>query len=96
MGSRQPSLQAAPLRGRTRTDSTYKRGQTGEQVRPSLQEFLGKSQPNHAVLRKLLLSHEHVPQLAEILERERMSRSALMPTMDNIGADVRKRWLRKT
>jgi FRG domain len=65
-------------------------------ARPSLQEFLAKSQPNHAVLRKLLLSHEHVPQLAEILERERMSRSALMPTMDNIGADVRKRWLRKT
>nr|AWM05895.1 hypothetical protein CIT39_05145 [Bradyrhizobium symbiodeficiens]QDF36268.1 hypothetical protein FJN17_01110 [Bradyrhizobium symbiodeficiens] len=25
-------MQPAPLRGRTRTDSTYKRGQTGEQV----------------------------------------------------------------
>jgi hypothetical protein len=31
-GSHQPSSQPAPLRGRTRTDSTYKRGQTGEQV----------------------------------------------------------------
>jgi FRG domain len=65
-------------------------------VRPSLQEFLAKSQPQQAVLRKILLSNEHVPQLAEILEREQVSRSALMPTMDNIAADVRKRWLRKT
>jgi hypothetical protein len=64
-------------------------------ARPSLQEFLAKSQPHHAVLRKILLSHEHVPQLAEILEREQMSRSSLMPTMD-IATDVRKRWLRKT
>jgi transposase InsO family protein len=33
-GSHRPSLQPARLKGRTRTDSTYKRGQTGEQVRP--------------------------------------------------------------
>jgi hypothetical protein len=29
-GSHRPSLQPARLKGRTRTDSTYKRGQTGE------------------------------------------------------------------
>jgi hypothetical protein len=63
-------------------------------ARPSLQEFVAKSQPEHTVLRKILLSHEHVPQLADILEREKMSRSALTPTMDNIAADVRERWLR--
>jgi hypothetical protein len=62
--------------------------------RPSVEEFVAQSQPPQTVLRKLLLSHEHIPELAEILEREQMSRSALMPTMDNIAADVRKRWLK--
>ncbi len=63
-------------------------------ARPSVEEFVAKAQPAQTVLRKLLLAHKHVPQLAEILEREQMSRSALMPTMDNIAADVRKRWLK--
>jgi FRG domain len=64
--------------------------------RPSVEEFVAQSQPSQTVLRKLLLSHGHVPELAEILEREQMSRSALMPTMDNIAADVRKRWLKSS
>ena len=62
--------------------------------RPSVEEFVAQSQPSQTILRKLLLSHNHVPELTEILEREQMSRSALMPTMDNIAADVRKRWLK--
>jgi FRG domain len=62
--------------------------------RPSIEEFVAKAQPPQTVLRKLLLSHGHVPELVEILEREQMSRSALMPTMDNIAADVRERWLK--
>jgi len=61
-------------------------------ARPAVEEFVAKSQPPRTVLRKLLLSRSHVPALAQILEREQMSRSALMPTMDNIASDVRKRW----
>jgi hypothetical protein len=63
-------------------------------ARPAVEDFVVKSQPLHIVLRKLLLSREHVPELAQILEREQMSRSVLMPTMDNVAADVRKRWLK--
>lgn len=63
-------------------------------ARPSVDDFIAKSNPPQAVLRKLLLPCDHVPDLVQILEREQMSRSALMPTMDNIAADVRKRWLK--
>ena len=63
-------------------------------ARPSVEAFVAQSEPSQTVLRKLLLSHEHVPELVEILEREQMSRSALMPTMDNIATDIRKRWLK--
>ena len=66
-----------------------------EGARPALDDFVVQSQPPHIVLRKLVLSREHVPELADVLEREQMSRSALMPTMDNIAADVRKRWLKR-
>lgn len=62
--------------------------------RPAVETFVAQSQTTQTVLRKLVLSHRDIPELAEILEREQMSRSALMPTMDNIAADVRKRWLR--
>jgi hypothetical protein len=61
-------------------------------VRPSVEEFVVKSNINKIVLRQLTLSHDHVPELSEILNRERVSRSALMPTMDNVAADVRRRW----
>jgi hypothetical protein len=63
-------------------------------ARPAVEDFVAKSQITRTVLRRLLLSREHVSELAKILEREKMSRSALMPTMDNIAADVRKRRLR--
>ena len=64
-------------------------------ARPSVEEFVIKSNIKKTVLRKLFLSHDHVAELAEILNREQVSRSALMPTMDNIAADIRKRWLVK-
>jgi hypothetical protein len=65
-------------------------------VRPSVEDFIAKSEPPQTVLRKLLLSWNYGPELAQILEREQMSRSALMPTMDNIAADVRRRWLKQS
>jgi len=60
--------------------------------RPSVEELVAQSNSSEVVLRKLLLSHDQVADLAEILRREQMSRSALMPTMDNIAADIRRRW----
>lgn len=60
--------------------------------RPSLEEFVAEARPELAVLRRLTLSHEHVPELVDILRREGVSRSTLMPTMDNVARDVCKRW----
>jgi hypothetical protein len=48
------------------------------------------------VLRKLMLSHEHLAALVEILRRENVSRSALMPTMDNVADDVRRKWAQQS
>jgi hypothetical protein len=60
--------------------------------RPSLEAFVAEANPSVQVLRKLILSHEHAADLIEILRRERVSRSALMPTMDNVAQDVRTNW----
>jgi hypothetical protein len=61
-------------------------------VRASVEDFVVESNAAETVLRKITLSHEHVIALKEILEREQMSRAALMPTRDNIAADVLRRW----
>jgi FRG domain len=60
--------------------------------RPALETLVADANIAETVLRKLVLSHDHVPELAEVLNRERISRSAFMPTMDNVAADVRRRW----
>lgn len=60
--------------------------------RPSIEEFVSKASPAGTVLRKLRLAHEHLADLIEILRRENISRSALMPTMDNVAQDVRTKW----
>jgi hypothetical protein len=60
--------------------------------RPGLEEFVSEANPPARVLRKLVLAHEHWADLVQILRRENISRSALMPTMDNVAEDVRRRW----
>jgi hypothetical protein len=60
--------------------------------RPGLEEFVSQANPSTRVLRKLVLAHEHSADLIQILRRENISRSALMPTMDNVAEDVRRRW----
>jgi hypothetical protein len=60
--------------------------------RPGLEEFVSEANPSVTVLRKLVLAHEHSADLIEILRRENISRSALMPTMDNVAEDVRTKW----
>jgi hypothetical protein len=60
--------------------------------RPSLDAFVAEANPPILVLRKLILAHEHAADLIEVLRRERVSRSALMPTMDNVAQDVRTKW----
>jgi hypothetical protein len=62
-------------------------------VRPSLETFVSQANLPKAVLRKLILGHEHSAELAEILRRENISRSTLMPTPDNVAKDVCKNWL---
>jgi hypothetical protein len=60
--------------------------------RPSLEKFVSEANPSVTVLRKLALAHEHSAELIEILRRENISRSALMPTMDNVAEDIRTKW----
>jgi hypothetical protein len=36
-------------------------------ARPSIEDFIAQAKPSQTVLRKLLLSYRHVPELAEIL-----------------------------
>jgi hypothetical protein len=62
-------------------------------LRHSIEGFVAETKPKETVLRKLVLSYEHVADLARILDQEQVSRSALMPTMDNVAEDVRRRWL---
>ncbi len=61
-------------------------------TRPAIEQFVAEANPLFTVLRKLILRHENAPDLAEILRRENVSRSALMPTMDNVASDVRRKW----
>lgn len=60
--------------------------------RAALEEFVSEAEPADTVLRKLILAHDHAPDLVEILRRENISRSTLMPTMDNVAQDVRTTW----
>ncbi len=60
--------------------------------RPGLEEFVSEAKPATRVLRKLVLRHEQSPDLVQILRRENISRSALMPTMDNVAEDTRRKW----
>ena len=60
--------------------------------RPAVEEFVSEANPAVTVLRKLVLAHEHSADLIEILRRENISWSALMPTMDNVAEDVRTKW----
>ena len=60
--------------------------------RPSIEDFVAEADPPVRVLRKLVLAHEHSADLIEILRRENVSRSALMPTIDNVAEDVRRKW----
>jgi len=60
--------------------------------RPSLNEFVTEAAPAHTILRKITLDHEQVHDLAGILRKERMSRTALMPTPDHVAEDVKRRW----
>lgn len=61
--------------------------------RPSLEIAIPEANPQQPVLRKIVLAKRHISDLAEILHRERIFRSALMPSLDNIADDVRRRWL---
>ena len=60
--------------------------------RPSVEEFVEESKTDDIVLRKLVLAYKHIEELADILNREQITRSKLMPTMDNIAADIRRKW----
>ena len=60
--------------------------------RPSSEDFVVESKPTTTILRKLLLPHDQVPAL---VRREHVSRSAFMPTVDNVAADVRRHWLQR-
>jgi len=60
--------------------------------RPSLEGFVAEAKPASTVLRQISLSHEHAADLIEILRKENVSRSALMPTTDNVARDVLTMW----
>jgi hypothetical protein len=61
-------------------------------LRPSLETFVAESGVKETVLRKITLDGRNVPELARMLAREEVSRSQLMPTHDNVAADVKKSW----
>lgn len=60
--------------------------------RPDIESFLENSGVSFPVLRKLRLSHKYFRDLEKILSYERVSRSRLMPTLDNVSAEVRAKW----
>lgn len=62
--------------------------------RPSLETVISQAKSEQVVLRKLDLAAEHVTELAEILQRERIFRSVLMPSLDNVANDVISRYMR--
>jgi hypothetical protein len=61
-------------------------------LRPSLETFVAESGVQETVLRKVTLEGHCVPELKTLLAREGISRSQLMPTHDNVAADVMKSW----
>jgi hypothetical protein len=61
-------------------------------VRPSLETFVSESGIKEVVLRKVILDRNAVPELIRLLAREGISRAQLMPTHDNVAADVKKKW----
>jgi hypothetical protein len=63
-------------------------------LRPSLEDFVAESNSPDIVLRKLILPHEYVADLRQLLYRENVSRGLFMPTMDNVAKDVIDKWRR--
>ena len=61
-------------------------------LRPSLETFVAEAGIKETVLRKITLDGSCVPELAKMLAREEISRAQLMPTHDNVAADVKKSW----
>jgi hypothetical protein len=65
-----------------------------EGERPDLRSFIEEAAPAEIVLRRVSLPYTEVPLLLELLQRERVSRAGLMPTLDNVAFDVLRRWER--
>lgn len=61
-------------------------------IRPSLETFVAESGVKETVLRKMILDKSQVPELASMLLREEITRSQLMPTHDNVAADIKRLW----
>lgn len=61
-------------------------------ARPALEDFVIESNPASTILRRITLGHEHIHDLSSILYRERINRTFLMPTLDSVAADVKRRW----
>ena len=51
-------------------------------------KFIRGNHTDQTILRKFVLSETQLPRLLEILEREGMVRSTIMPTLDNVAMDV--------
>jgi len=68
---------------------------THDARRPDLQAFVLDAAPHRTVLRSLSLAYAHVPDLMEMLRRERTTKAGLMPTLDNVASDIRRRWSAK-
>lgn len=64
--------------------------------RPALEAFVTAASPTQTVLRKLSLSHTHAADLIGLLRREKVSRSTLMPTLDNVARDIQTKWRQET
>lgn len=63
-----------------------------EGKRPSLEDVIAQSAPSSTVIRKMVLPTNEFDELRRILKRERVVRSSLMPTMDNVAAEVLEEW----
>lgn len=59
---------------------------------PSLEELAGSAPSGEVVLRKVTLPASCVEEALDWLERHYISRSSLMPSLDNISQDVTARW----
>ena len=62
-------------------------------ARPPLERIIEASDSAAPLLRKMILPRTKVRELANILRKEGVIRSALMPSKDNVAADVMRRWL---